>query len=121
MSDATQAETAEDGPDPEHRAKVDAFRRLHWDWLAAVAAYHDPDAPGDDKHMGALLGKQDAAEMALLTTPAPTTWGVWIKWEILDHLVTTDIEDGHLVENRVIVALGAIKADILRFGLQDRE
>ena len=57
--------------------------------------------------------------MALLTMPAPSTWGVWVKWEILDSLVTKDAEEGHLIENRIIVALGAIKADVIRFGLKD--
>ena len=44
-----------------------------------------------------------------------------MKWEILDRLVTKDAEDGHFVENRIITALGAIKADIIRFGLKVRE
>jgi hypothetical protein len=52
--------------------------------------------------------------------PSPATWGIWVKWEILDRLVTTDAEDGHYVENRIITALGAIKADIIRFGLNHR-
>ena len=60
---------------------------------------------------------KDAAELALLVQPSPATWGIWVKWEILDRLVTTDAEDGHYVENRIITALGAIKADIIRFGL----
>jgi len=49
--------------------------------------------------------------------PSPATWGIWVKWEILDRLVTDDAEDGHHAENRIITALGAIKADIIRFGL----
>jgi hypothetical protein len=61
---------------------------------------------------------KDAAELALLVQPSPATWGIWVKWEILDRLVTTDAEDGHYVENRIITALGAIKADIIRFGLK---
>lgn len=121
MSDATQAETVEAEIEAESRmmqhAKVDEFRRLHWDYLAARAAYHDPDVAEDDKHMNALHAKQDAAERALLVQPSPVTWGIWVKWEILDRLVTTDAEDGHLAENRIIIALGAIKADIIRFGL----
>ena len=43
-----------------------------------------------------------------------------MKWEILDCLVTTDAEACHYVENRIITALGAIKADIIRFGLKKR-
>ena len=73
--------------------------------------------PDDDEVRDPLSNKQDAAELALLVQPAPATWGIWVKWEILDRLVTTDAEDGHYVENRIITALGAIKADIIRFGL----
>ena len=52
--------------------------------------------------------------------PSPAKWGIWVKWEILDSLVTKDAEDGHFVENRIITALGAIKADIIRFGVKTR-
>ena len=38
----------------------------------------------------------------------------------LDRFATIDADAGQHVENRVITALGAIKADILRFGLNDR-
>jgi hypothetical protein len=98
-------------------AKLTKFERLHRDYLAARAAYADPDGPDDDEVKTPLSDKQDAAELALLVQPSPATWGIWVKWEILDRLVTTDAEDGHYVENRIITALGAIKADIIRFGL----
>jgi hypothetical protein len=119
MSDATQADTAEVDPSDQRRwlAKLTKFERLHRDYLAAQSPYADPDQPDDDEVKDPLSDKRDAAELALLVQAAPSTWGVWVKWEILDRLVTTDAEDGHYVENRIIVALGAIKADIIRFGL----
>ena len=119
MSDTTQAEPAE----PLHvydriwLAKLTKFERLHRDYLAARAAYADPDGPDDDEVKIPLSEKQDAAELALLVQPSPATWGIWVKWEILDRLVTEDAEAGHLANNRAIVALAAVKADILRFGL----
>lgn len=120
MSDAPQAETV----DPRDRrvwlAKLIKFERLYRDYLAARAAYADPDGPDDDEVKNPLSEKQAAAELALLAEPSPLTWGVWVKWEILDRLVTTDAEDGHYIENRIIVALGAIKADVIRFGLNTR-
>jgi hypothetical protein len=119
MSDAPQAETAEVSIyDRVRLAKRIEFERLYRDYLAGRAAYADPDGPDDDYVKVPLAEKQNAAEMALLTMPSPLTWGIWVKWEILDRLVTTDAEDGHYVENRIITALGAIKADIIRFGLQ---
>jgi hypothetical protein len=117
MRDTALSKEAQDFARSQHRAKVEAFRRLEWSWLAAMAAYHDPAAPDDDDHMEALARKQEAAELALLTTPSPTTWGVWTKWEILDSLATKEVLAGHLEDNRMIVAPAAIKADVLRFGL----
>ena len=118
MSDATPAETAEVSIyDKVQLAKRIEFERLYRDYLAARAAYADPDGPEDDEVKVPFSEKQDAAELALLVQPSPVTWGTWVKWEILDRLVTTDAEDGHYVENRIITALGAIKADIIRFGL----
>ncbi len=120
MSDATRAETAELSPlDALWQAKRVKFERLHRDYLAAQAAYADPDGPEDDEHRHALADKQDEAELALLMTPAPLAEYIWTKWEILDRFATIDADAGQHVENRVITALGAIKADILRFGLKD--
>jgi hypothetical protein len=67
--------------------------------------------------MAARARKLDEAERALLTTPAPIPGGVWMKWECLDQLMTTEAESGMNNDNRVLVAVAAIKADILRFGL----
>jgi hypothetical protein len=121
MSDAAQAEKAEAIPHGRIRlAKLTKFERLHRDYLAAQAAYADPDQPDDDEVKDPLNDKRHATELALLVQPAPSTWGIWVKWEILDRLVTIDAESGHYVENRIIVALGAIKADIIRFGLKTR-
>src|ERR1700688_583861 len=120
MSDATQAEPGELGHvyDRIWLAKLTKFERPRREYLAAQAAYADPDGPDDDEVKVPLSEKQDAAELALLVQPSPSTWGIWVKWEILDPLDTTDAEDGHYIENRIITALGAIKADIIRFGLK---
>ena len=123
MSETTNAPEASEAATGSHSAKVwlakmTKFQRLHRDYLAARAAYADPDGNDDDEVKNPLYDKQDAAELALLVQPSPATWGIWVKWEILDRLVTTDAEDGHYVENRIITPLGAIKADIIRFGLK---
>jgi len=52
-------------------------------------------------------------------TPAALPWMVWRKWEVLDELVTEDAYADPRLDNRVIVELGRIKADILRFGISD--
>ena len=113
MSDATQAETV-----AEERDDFGNFQALYRDYLTARAACIDA---ATDVEMRASQRKFDAAELALLTMPAPLTEYVWTKWEILDRLVTEDAEAGHLANNRAIVALAAVKADLLHFGLKHRE
>jgi hypothetical protein len=99
-------------------AKKLKFERLHREWLAARAAYYaDPDRP--EEVQDELWAAQDAAELAVIVQPPPATWAVWIKWEILDCLATEEAQERHLIENRIITALGAITADILRFGLRN--
>ena len=82
--------------------KLTKFERLHRDYLAARAAYADPDGPEDDEVKFPLSDKQDAAELALLVQPSPLTWGIWVKWEILDSVVTTEACSGHYFARRII-------------------
>jgi hypothetical protein len=117
MSDATQAETTGETP-AEERDAVGEFQALFRDYLNARAGCIDA---ATDAEMRASQRRFDATELALLTTPAPLTEYVWTKWEILDRLVMEDAEAGPLANNRAIVALGAIKADIIRFGLKNPE
>jgi hypothetical protein len=70
---------------------------LYRDWLLARASCVDP---GSDEEMAACARKRDAAEMALLAMPDPNP------------------EEGQLTNNRVTMEIGAVKADILRFGLK---
>jgi hypothetical protein len=67
------------------------FERLYSNWHAAMAAYNNPDGPDDDEHKDALAAKRDEA--------------------VLDYLVTTECL------NVVPLALGAIRADLLRLGI----
>jgi hypothetical protein len=41
------------------------------------------------------------------------------KWEVLDQMLACDIQDGEMVGNPIIVAVAAIKADVLSLGLCD--
>ena len=112
MSDAKR-----EGPTPEQLAQRARFERLYCDWHTARAAVDNPDLPEDDVSANARARKLDEAERALLTTPAPLPGGVWMKWECLDQLMTNEADTGMNTDNRVIVGLAAIKADVLRFGL----
>jgi hypothetical protein len=44
-----------------------------------------------------------------------------MKWEVLDQLMTNEADTAMNTDDRVIVAVAAIKADVLRFGPSDRE
>ena len=83
MSDATHKI---EGASPEEMAKRINFERLYSNWHAAMAAYNNPDGPDDDEHKEALAEKRDTAEIALLTAPAPLSFCIWQKWEVLDLL-----------------------------------
>ena len=105
-------------PSPEFLAKRAAFERLYQNWQLARAACCDPDAPDYDV-AGNALDAYDAAEGALMTTPALSPSDVFYKWEVLEFLVESAAVDGEHTDNRLIVAIASIKADVIRFGLND--
>ena len=114
MLDANQAETVQDA-DAEAPDDFGAFQGLYRDWLAARAACADF---ASDIEMNARCRRRDAAELALLVTQAPNEECFFQKWECLERLVASDAEDGPLTNHRTTLALAAVKADILRFGLK---
>ena len=112
MLDATE------GVDAEAPDYFGEFQALYRDWLSARAACADFTS---DIEMNARCRRRDAAELALLVTQAPNEECFFQKWECLERLVASDAEDGPLTNHRTTLALAAVKADILRFGLKDRE
>jgi hypothetical protein len=101
-------------------ANVREFERLYSRWLAARATVADPDLPEDDESGHEAIDRRDAAARALLMAPAVLPWMVWQKWEVLDYWVSADDDTPDWTDNRIIMALGVIKADIVTFGLQGR-
>jgi Arc/MetJ-type ribon-helix-helix transcriptional regulator len=106
-------------PSPEFLAKRAAFERLYQNWRLARSAFCDPDAPDYDVAGNARLDAYDAAERAVMTTPALSPSDVFYKWEVLEFLVASAAVDGEHTDNRLIVAIASIKADVIRFGLND--
>jgi hypothetical protein len=51
--------------------------------------------------------------------PAVLPWMIWRKWEVLDEWASADGDPSDWTDNRVIMALGVIKADIISAGLRD--
>jgi hypothetical protein len=76
--------------------------------LAAIAAdFQEPKA----------TDVADEAARALLVTPAFRDDMLWRKWEVLEEFVSADATDGGATDNRAVMALGCIKADLIRLGI----
>ena len=54
---------------------------------------------------------------SLLITPPIYREDLWQKCEVLEDFVSEDIIQGQAADNRAIMALGCIKADLLRLGI----
>lgn len=91
------------------------FDRLYSRWLHARAAMWSPDAGHTEEQCGAEMKAVDEAARTLLATPFRNDDRFWKKWEVFEGLVTEDAHDGQAIDNRVIMALGCIKADLLHF------
>jgi hypothetical protein len=65
------------------------------------------------------LDRISEAATALLVTPSTLPWMIWQKWEVLDHYLDTEKRDGAFSDNRTVVALACIKADLMRFRIVD--
>ncbi len=100
-------------------AIADEFKRLYFNWLAARAALADPDRPGDDASDSEAQDRCDAAGRALLVVPAVMPWMIWQKWEVLDEWMSGENGLPDWADNRITMALGVIKADIMSVGLQE--
>jgi hypothetical protein len=101
----------------EEFAGQEAFARAYCRWLRARAALNDPDASFTDEDMAARQNDVDEAALALLVTPVRYDDMVWRKWEVLEDFVSSDARDGHSLDNRAVMALGCIKADLIRIGI----
>lgn len=106
--------------DKEHEEQIDRrlnFERLYRNWAAASAVYFDPDQDESDDESARRSRAVDDAARWLLVEPAFLDWMVWRKWEVLELWALYDARDGQHVDNRVLMALGCIKADIVRLGI----
>jgi hypothetical protein len=94
------------------------FERAYARWLHARGALEDPDAPDGSEEAGeARFNAVDEAARSLLITPAICDDELWHKWEVLEDYVSGDAIAGPATDNRAIMALGCIKADLLRLGI----
>ena len=99
------------------RPERDRFDRLYANWLRARTAHMDPDLDLADVAMDSRQDDADEAGRQLLIAPALYDWMVWEKWEVLDFYLDNDAVAGKATDNRTVVALACIKADIMRLGI----
>jgi hypothetical protein len=100
----------------EELAKRDYCERLYANWLRARA---DEDDPEQDQSGGASDKRAedlDVATIAFVTTPSVYQWMVWRKMEALELDLSDDLRNGKRADNRIVITLAAIKADLISFG-----
>jgi hypothetical protein len=103
--------------DAKFDAKRDQFGRAYARWLRARASLDDPDADGSEEAGAARFKAVDEAARSLLITPPVCDEELWQKWEVLEDYVSEDVIQGQATDNRAIMALDCIKADLLRLGI----
>ena len=93
------------------------FGRAYCRWLRARAALDDPDVNCTEEEGAARQDEVDEAARALLVTPVFFDDMVWQKWEVLEHFVSANSIAGSATDNRAVMALGCIKADLVMLGI----
>ncbi|MEH3145197.1 MAG: hypothetical protein PGN34_07570 [Methylobacterium frigidaeris] len=92
----------------------DAFEALYAEWLRnradSIAGFGGSDIPR------AHSDREDELARLITTTPAPLPWMIFQKLRVLEHYLA---EDGtNWTDNRELVMLAGIQADLLRFGIE---
>lgn len=100
---------------PRKIKEMEAFQGIYAEWLQARAEIAN-DEKVDRKGVEALTEAENEAFRRVLSTPAGSAQQVWMKWEVLENLILLDARDGMAVDYRAVMALGCVKADLLRFG-----
>lgn len=86
------------------------------EWLQSRATTLLP-TPNDDDLSEAHGEREDDLARLITTTPAVSPWQVFVKFEVLEHYLCG--EGGtNWTDNREIVMLAGIKADLLRFKIE---
>ena len=91
------------------------FDQLYAEWLTSRAQHMSPDSNtwGDDEAQNCLDREEELARL-ITTYPAVYPWMIFSKFEVLEHYLGT--ENGtSWRDNRELVMLAGIKADLLRF------
>jgi hypothetical protein len=90
------------------------FEALFAEWLNYRAAgLSPPDGDWSDGDSEKLQAREDELAGLITTTPSVYPWMISMKIEVLEHYLS-DLGGGQFVDNRELVMLAGIKADLLR-------
>jgi hypothetical protein len=94
------------------------FDRAYSRWLAALAKRHNPDGT-DDETEEKRREELKRAERELVFTPATQSDMVWEKIQVLSLCLEEESTLGPRADHFSLLALAAIKADLLALGIGD--
>jgi hypothetical protein len=95
------------------------FEAAYREFLAARADLYALHADDDDTEAyNARSRREELAEAALIATRAPGSWALFQKWEIVEGTLAKEVDAGQSVYPLTILALAALKADVLAIGLK---
>jgi hypothetical protein len=106
--------------DDRRRALRERWDVLFAEWLENRALYMRTDADWDGRDEFAHGDRETELARLIVTTPAVYGWMVLRKIEVLEHYLGAEGETSW-TDNREVVMLAAIKADLLRFKPGERE
>ena len=113
-----EAVTPSGSSNSERLADECVSERAYSRWLAALAKWHNPD--GFDDETGKKRGEElKRAERELVFTPANQSDRVWEKIQVLTLCLEEEGTLGRRNDHFALLALAAIKADLLALGIGD--
>jgi hypothetical protein len=96
-----------------------AFERAYTRWLTARAARENPDAPDDNESAEQRGEELTQAEREFILMPAIYDWMVWHKIEFPSRCMEDELRTGTRSDHFSLLALAAIKKDLLRLGIRN--
>jgi hypothetical protein len=95
------------------RINHDAFMTMFANWLKLRADIASPRQDRTDDEAEADTIRDEELARRITTTPVTMPYEVWHKFEVLEHYLTYYGESTSWSDNREVVMLAGIKADLL--------
>ena len=102
--------------DRRQEAASDRFSAHYAEWLSNRAKYRDPAQAWTMEEEFAHSDREDELARLITTTPAVHAWMIYIKLEVLHFYLAGDTGTA-FTDNREVVMLAGIHADIIKFGV----